>query len=60
MILEMVVWGFFSAWGWIGANYVKDQIWPPEPTVQEQQQNTVLPKNNKNKSESKNDGTPKE
>lgn len=30
MILEMVVWGFFSAWGWIGANYMKDQIWPEE------------------------------
>lgn len=30
MILEMVVWGFFSAWGWIGANYIKEQIWPEE------------------------------
>ena len=30
MILEMVVWGFFSAWGWIGANYMKEKIWPEE------------------------------
>lgn len=27
----MVVWGFFSAWGWIGANYLKDKWWPPDP-----------------------------
>ena len=33
MILEMVVWGFFSAWGWIGANYIKEQIWPEVPPV---------------------------
>jgi hypothetical protein len=42
MILEIVMWGFFSAWGWIGANYVKDQIWPPEPTpvvIQEEKKN---------------------
>ena len=31
MILDMIVWGFFSAWGWIGANYIKDKIWPPDP-----------------------------
>jgi len=31
MILEMVVWGFFSAWGWIGANAIKEQIWPDQP-----------------------------
>ena len=34
MIAEMIVWGFFSAWGWIGANYMKDKIWPePSQTV---------------------------
>lgn len=54
MILEMVIWGFFSAWGWIGANYVKDQIWPPDPpqVVQEQKQN---PDSNKNNNKSKNE-----
>jgi len=31
MIFEIVMWGFFSAWGWFGANYIKEQIWPPEP-----------------------------
>ena len=30
-----MMWGFFSAWGWFGASYVKDQIWKPE-TVQEE------------------------
>lgn len=30
MILEIMMWGFFSAWGWFGASYVKDQIWKPE------------------------------
>jgi len=29
----MVIWGFFSAWGWIGANYIKDQVWPEKPPV---------------------------
>ena len=31
MIFEIMMWGFFSAWGWFGANYIKEQIWPPEP-----------------------------
>ena len=35
MIIEMLAWGFFTAWGWFGANYVKEQIWPPEPTAVE-------------------------
>lgn len=35
MILEIMMWGFFSAWGWFGASYVKDQIWKPE-TVETQ------------------------
>ena len=35
MILEMVVWGFFSAWGWIGANAIKEQIWPETPPAVE-------------------------
>jgi hypothetical protein len=37
MILEIMMWGFFSAWGWFGASYVKDQIWKPESPVVEQQ-----------------------
>jgi hypothetical protein len=36
MILEILTWGFFSAWGWFGASYVKDQVWPPEAPVAEQ------------------------
>jgi hypothetical protein len=30
MILEIMMWGFFSAWGWFGANYIKEQVWPPQ------------------------------
>lgn len=30
MILEIMMWGFFSAWGWFGASYIKDQAWPPD------------------------------
>jgi len=30
MILEIMMWGFFSG-GWFGAHYIKEQIWPPEP-----------------------------
>lgn len=33
MILEILTWGFFSAWGWFGASYIKDQVWPPEPVA---------------------------
>ena len=33
MILDMIVWGFFSAWGWIGANTIRDKIWPEPPLV---------------------------
>jgi hypothetical protein len=31
MILEIMMWGFFSAWGWFGASYIKDQVWPSDP-----------------------------
>lgn len=31
MIFEIMMWGFFSAWGWFGASYIKDRVWPPEP-----------------------------
>jgi hypothetical protein len=36
MIFEIMMWGFFSAWGWFGASYVKDQVWPPDPASIEQ------------------------
>ena len=29
---------FFSAWGWIGANAIKDHIWPETPPAVVQQQ----------------------
>ena len=48
MILEMVVWGFFSAWGWIGANYMKEQIWPEEkPAVVQSEKKEEVKKTNK-------------
>ena len=34
MVLEIMMWGFFSAWGWFGASYVKDQVWPPEAQME--------------------------
>ncbi len=41
MILEIMMWGFFSAWGWFGANYIKEQIWKPETEeVSEKDQNS--------------------
>ena len=33
MIAEIVMWGFFSAWGWFGASYIKDKIWPEKPAI---------------------------
>ena len=36
MILDMIVWGFFSAWGWIGANSIKEKVWPEPPPVVQQ------------------------
>jgi hypothetical protein len=38
MIIEIMMWGFFSAWGWFGASYVKEQIWKPETSQQENSQ----------------------
>lgn len=35
MIAEMIIWGFFSACGWLTANWIKEQVWP-EPPAQEQ------------------------
>ena len=36
MIAEMIIWGFFSACGWLGANWIKEQVWPDEPPAQVQ------------------------
>lgn len=36
MIAEMIIWGFFSACGWLTANWVKEEIWPEKPTEQTQ------------------------
>lgn len=38
MIAEMLIWGFFSACGWLTANWAKEQIWPEEPPAVVQQQ----------------------
>jgi hypothetical protein len=37
MIFEIMMWGFFSAWGWFGASYIKDNIWPPDPVPRVEQ-----------------------
>jgi hypothetical protein len=31
MIGEMIVWGFFSAMGWMLANWTVDQVMPTKP-----------------------------
>ncbi len=31
MILDMVVWGFFSAMGWMLANWTVDKVMPDKP-----------------------------
>lgn len=36
MIGEMLVWGFFSALGWMGANWTVDKIIPEKHVKQEQ------------------------
>jgi hypothetical protein len=36
MILEIIMWGFFSYWGWQLGDYVKDKI-TEKPPAQEQQ-----------------------
>lgn len=33
MVLEMITWGFFSAIGWMFANYTVDKIIPDKPPV---------------------------
>jgi hypothetical protein len=35
MVLEMIVWGFFSAMGWMLANYTVDKILPDKPPAVE-------------------------
>ena len=38
MILDMIVWGFFSALGWMGANKMVDTMFPPAPPAVEQKE----------------------
>jgi hypothetical protein len=45
MIAEIVMWGFFSAWGWFGASYIKDKIWPDNPPAVEQKKEEEKKKN---------------
>lgn len=35
MIGEMIVWGFFSAIGWMFANYTVEKIFPDKPPAVE-------------------------
>ena len=35
MIAEMIIWGFFSACGWLTANWIKEEIWPESPAVEQ-------------------------
>jgi hypothetical protein len=35
MIGEMIVWGFFSAIGWMGANWTVNKIFPEKPPVEQ-------------------------
>jgi hypothetical protein len=36
MVTDMVVWGFFSAMGWMGANWTVDKILAEKQTKEEQ------------------------
>ena len=42
----MIVWGFFSAMGWMGANYTVDKVFPDKEKQQQEQ------RTNENKSDS--------
>lgn len=36
MVAEMIVWGFFSAMGWMGASWTVEKIFPEQQTKEEQ------------------------
>jgi hypothetical protein len=36
MIAEMIVWGFFSAVGWMGANWTVEKVFPEKQVKEEQ------------------------
>jgi hypothetical protein len=36
MVAEMIVWGFFSAIGWMGANYTVEKVFPEKEIKEEQ------------------------
>jgi hypothetical protein len=33
MVAEMIVWGFFSAIGWMGANWTVEKVFPEKEKV---------------------------
>jgi hypothetical protein len=43
MILEMIMWGFFSYWGWQLGDYAKEKI-VDKPAAQEQQEGKDKPR----------------
>lgn len=34
MILDMIVWGFFSAIGWMSANWTVEKVFPDKPPIE--------------------------
>lgn len=36
MIADMIIWGFFSAMGWMGANWTVEKIFPDKEIKEEQ------------------------
>ncbi len=48
MIGEMIIWGFFSAIGWMGANWTVNKIFPDTPPAQVQTEKKEEKKNDQN------------
>ena len=45
MIAEMIVWGFFSAIGWMAANWTVGKVFPDAPPAQVQPEKKEEKKN---------------
>ena len=41
MIGEMIVWGFFSALGWMMANWTVDKVMPDKPPIVREEKEKV-------------------
>jgi hypothetical protein len=41
MIGEIIMWGFFSAWGWFGATYIKEKVWPEKPPIVQEEKKEI-------------------